>query len=155
MQDRVNFRLLKRNSMKIRLFTVLPALALLSLLGSTVSAAPTTAPAGKTGLNGRPGQPGGGRMRGMQRMANELGLTEAQKKKLMANMRATMPSYRALREDTKLTPDQKRAKMRSLREENQKKINAILTPAQRKKLETMMKERRNQRRDARAERKRP
>lgn len=132
--------------MKIRSLSFLPALALVSLLGNAVIAAPPAAPANKPGANGR--RPGGP-MRGMSRIAKELGLTEAQKQKLGTIMRSSMPAFRAIRENTKLTPDQKRAKTKSLREQNEKKMKAVLTPTQRTKFDTLMKERRNRMRNMR------
>ena len=132
---------------------VLAALGLCNLLGGLASAAPQAAPpAGKMGgpgqMGGRLGGPGGMRrgggmgMRRMERMAKEMGLTDAQKAKVKTIMEAQRPQMMALRSNTSLSDDQRRAKMRTMMTAQNKKIAAVLTPAQRKKMETMMKERR-------------
>jgi protein CpxP len=127
--------------MKIR-SSFLSLLALSSVLSSAVIAAPAGGPAKKPGMGGpHAGGQRGNRM--MERMAKDLGITDAQKSKIMAMMKGQMPKYRAIREDASLTPDQKRAKIKGIREANDKKVMAILTPEQRKKFAAMMKDRRN------------
>lgn len=88
---------------------------------------------------GRGGGPGRGRGRGMmmERWSKELGLTEKQK----ASMRKVMDESRAksekIRNDKNLSDSQKREKMKAHHENTRKRMNAILTPAQRKKAEKM------------------
>ena len=70
-----------------------------------------------------------------------LGLTPAQEKKMVALMRASYPQRQAVMK-SKLTPEQKRIKLQAIRMQFRSKMNAILTPTQRKKRDAMMKERR-------------
>ena len=123
--------------MKLSIVRSLALLALSASLCSLVVAAPPTAGAkpGAGGPGGRMGGPGGGGRRGggmMMRMMKDLNLTPAQQ----AKMKTLMDQRRAVRESTTLTDDQKRAKMTAMNP----KIDAILTPAQRKKRATMMAE---------------
>jgi len=56
-------------------------------------------------------------------------------------MEDTRSKMKAVHEDSTLTPDQKRAKAKEIREANREKIKALLTPEQQQKLEQMKKER--------------
>jgi Spy/CpxP family protein refolding chaperone len=123
--------------MKIRT-SILSLLALSSLLGSAVMAAPAGGSAPKPGMNFP--RAGGGTMAAM---IKELGITDAQKSKILGMMKGQMPKYRAIREDASLSDDQKRAKIKGIREANDKKIMTVLTPEQRKKFAAMIKERKN------------
>ncbi len=71
-------------------------------------------------------------------MFDKLNLTPAQKTKLKALQEAQMKQFQALR-NQKLTEDQRRAKMKALHDDWMKKVDAILTPAQRKQLADMRK----------------
>lgn len=82
--------------------------------------------------------------RGMERMAQALGLSESQKSKIMAIVTAQRPQMQALFQNKSLTREQRTTKMRAVSGENMKKINAILTPAQRQKVATMMSQKRDQ-----------
>jgi protein CpxP len=84
-----------------------------------------------------PGGPGGGRAQNLERLAEELGLTADQKAKLGPIMKGQMEQMQALRKDESLSQEQRREKGRTLREENQKAIAAILTPEQAKKFAEM------------------
>lgn len=137
-------------------FRLLTVLCLGAALSTSVLAAPTD---GKMGdgmrMGGRMGEGGkiggrrGGGMRGgsmgrMGRMTQELGLTDAQKAKMKGIMEAQRPQMMALRDDTKLSREQKMTKMRAMNAAQMKKIVAILTPAQRQKMQDSMRERRGQ-----------
>lgn len=89
---------------------------------------------------GQPGQKGGfqGR-RGMgPNFFEKLKLTPTQKTKIEAIMNDTRKKFEALR-NQKLTEDQRRTKFRTLRDDQMKKIDAVLTAAQRKQLADMRK----------------
>ncbi len=120
--------------MKLSIVRLLAPFALSATLCTLVMAAPNSGP--KPG--GMNGEKMGGRMRGgmMGRMMKGLNLTPAQQ----AKMKVVMEQRLAIRQSTTLSEDQKRAKMMAF----DPKINAILTPEQRKKFATMMAERRKQ-----------
>ncbi len=126
-------------------FRLLTVLGLGAALSTSVWAAPMDGKMGDGKMGGRRGggMRGGG-MRGMGRVMQELGLTDAQKAKMKSIMEAQKPQMMALRNDTKLSRDQKMTKMRAISAAQIKKILAVLTPAQRKKVEASMRERRGQ-----------
>jgi periplasmic protein CpxP/Spy len=66
-------------------------------------------------------------------LSKELSLTEEQKAKLKPILEDEGKQMRAVREDTSLTQDQRREKMKQLHETTDSKINDILTPEQQKK----------------------
>lgn len=79
------------------------------------------------------GQPGGPRGAGisqqnqefLKKMAEELKLTDEQKKKVEENQKAQVEKMAKLREDTSLSQEDRRAKMRTIREEGDKKLKEI------------------------------
>jgi Spy/CpxP family protein refolding chaperone len=64
------------------------------------------------------------------RWSADLKLTEAQKEKIRALQKEQRDQADKIRQDTGLTPEQRREKMRALREENDKKMKEILTAEQ-------------------------
>lgn len=137
-------------------------LAVVAVAGLTAAIA-VAAPKG-TDEGGHRGHGGkGGYERGAGRMAERLNLSEAQKlqwqaleqsfrdnnKALFEQSRQTMNDFRAAKKagDTakadslKPTLDAQRAQMKQLREAQEQKLVAILTPAQRTQFETMKAER--------------
>ncbi len=93
-------------------------------------------PAGERG----PGM-GRGSEEWLKRLTEELKLTEAQKQKVEAHQKAQMEQMAKLRQDTSLTQEQRREKMRALREENDKKMKEILTTEQYEKWQKLRQER--------------
>jgi Spy/CpxP family protein refolding chaperone len=88
---------------------------------------------------GRRGGPhGGGRM--MERMADELKLTSSQKTKIQAIMKESRERGRKIRENKSLTEDQKRTWMLENRTATKKRMDAVLTSTQKKKLAEMRKQ---------------
>ncbi len=81
---------------------------------------------------------GGGRM---QRMGDALGLTDAQKSKMMPILMGSRQQMEAIRNNPKLTPNARMAKMMAMRKSSNAQIMAILTPAQRAKMKTMVSQR--------------
>ncbi len=110
-----------------------------SLAMATTSFAAPQKPAGKGAGKGGPGGRGGMRG-GPMRMMKELNLTAAQQTKIKAIMEASRPQMKALRENTKLSEQDKHAQMMKMRKAQMEKINAVLTPAQRTKFAAMQKE---------------
>lgn len=86
---------------------------------------PDAAPATQPGTGGR----GAGLMR-PDRLGEELHLTQEQRQKIQALLQEQRDKMLALRNDTSLTPEQRREKVRALREEHQQKMKEILTPEQ-------------------------
>lgn len=79
--------------------------------------------------------PGGPGARGGDRLAtmSELGLTADQKTKVQAIIEEERTSLEALRADTSLTQEARRAKMQEIRQSFAGKIRAALTPEQQAK----------------------
>ena len=135
--------------MKTYAFAVLAAcsLALAAPLAPAYAQAPPPAPMGGP-MMGRPmhgpmgGMRGGGRMK---MMADELGLTDAQKAKMQPILMSSRQQMMALRANTTLTPAARMAKMQSMRKTMMTQMMAILTPAQRTKLKAMRQEQRQAR----------
>jgi len=128
--------------MKTNKLILLAALALGCLLAVNVGAQDKPKqPAGKPPARpeGGPGQAG---PRGGGNLAEQLGLTEEQKPKVQAVMQDAGEKRKALRDDTALTPEQRREKMQSIQEETKTKLKGILTPEQMTKFEELAKNRR-------------
>ena len=66
----------------------------------------------------------------MQDTAKELNLTDEQKEKLQAIIRAQMGKLRDLRQDTSLSAEDKKKKVRRLRDEITAEVKKVLTPEQ-------------------------
>ena len=95
---------------------------------------------GGPGADGGPGKPG---MRGenfAERLTKELNLTPDQQSQVKPVMEDTRSQMKAVREDASLTPDQKKAKAKEIREATNAKIKALLTPEQQQKMDQMKKE---------------
>ena len=88
-------------------------------------------------------KPGGGRGRGpsveqrMERLTEELKLTDAQKPKVKAVLEATAKKGQELRGDTSVPREELREKMQAIREQENKQLKEILTPDQYTKYEKM------------------
>jgi len=66
----------------------------------------------------------------MQETARELNLTPEQKEKLQTIVRERMEKLRDLRQDTNLSPQEKREKFQAAREEITAEVKKVLTPEQ-------------------------
>jgi len=86
---------------------------------------------------GKQGMRGGGFG---ERLTKELNLTPEQQAQVKPIMEDTRSKMKALHEDTTLTPEQRRAKAKEVREANRAKIKALLTPEQQQKMEQLKKE---------------
>jgi len=67
----------------------------------------------------------------------ELNLTDAQKSQIKPILMDHHKAVKAIREDSKLTADEKKAKVKELSKDAHEKIAAILTPEQKDKLKAM------------------
>lgn len=70
-------------------------------------------------------------------MSKKLNLTEDQKTKLQPIFNDQFQQMKAVREDTSLTREQKRDKMKQIHETFHPQVMAVLTPDQQQKLEQM------------------
>lgn len=112
----------------------LPLLA----LTATLAAGSTSFAADKNAAD-RPAK--GEKLGKMGKQMAQLDLTAAQKEQLRPVLQEAQEQRKALKADTTLTPEQKKAKMKENRAATQAKINAILTPEQQQKLKELRKER--------------
>ena len=118
-----------------------PILAALAALTMTfaVFASPHSAQAAPSA----PGNHGGGKLK---KLSNELELTDAQKAQLRPILMGAHRQAEAIKEDTTLTPEARKAKMRELGRSTRQQMQAILTPEQREKLKAIRQEHREQNR---------
>lgn len=131
--------------MNFRLVIIAGVLAVAAVAGAQGAKAGGGRPQGGPG---GPGGPGGQRRMmsvddRIKRMAKDLNLTPVQQKKLKPIMEAGAKKGKDLFENKKLTDQQKRDAFTKLRDENRKKVEAILTADQKKKYEEMRKQRMN------------
>jgi len=77
----------------------------------------------------------------LDKLQTELGLTDDQTKKVQSIMAEQMQTMKSVKNDTTLTDDQKKEKMKASRAEIDSKISAILTPEQKAKWDQIKKAR--------------
>ena len=77
----------------------------------------------------------------MEMVARRLNLTEKQKARIKPIVEQSLQRSQKVRADKSLSAEQKRAKTRAIRMETWKKVNPILTKAQRQELAEMLRER--------------
>ena len=75
-----------------------------------------------------------------ERMEKDLNLTADQKTKVQAVFEANAKKYQELRDDTSMSREQRREKMTTIREEENKKLKEILKPDQWEKYQKQMDE---------------
>jgi len=85
-------------------------------------------------------QKGEGVEQHLQMLSEKLNLTDDQKGKLKPILQDQMQQMKAVREDSSLSEDQKRAKMKSIHESLHEQISAVLTPEQQAKFKEMQRE---------------
>ena len=88
------------------------------------------------------GQPPRG---GFERMAEQLNLTADQKPKVQSILQAQMQKMLALRQDTSLTVEDRRAKAKAIHENTAAQMKAVLTADQFQKWQDMQSRMRNRR----------
>jgi Spy/CpxP family protein refolding chaperone len=96
---------------------------------------------GKFGVAGRKGKEGRGMGR-MGRMMGDLNLTDSQKAKIKTLSEAMATKRKAIMDDTKLSEDTKKEKMKELGKDFRAQFEKVLTPEQKTKMEAARKERR-------------
>ncbi len=130
--------------MRLQRLTWVAALALGGLLACTMTVRAQDAKEGKKGR-------GPMMQQNLDRMSEELKLTDDQKTKVKALFEEQGKKMRELREDTSLSQEQRREKAQAMREDNNKKMKAILTPEQFTKYEKMREEMRQRAREKKGE----
>lgn len=80
----------------------------------------------------------------MQKMSQQLQLTEDQKEKIMPILVEEAPKISAVKSDTSLPQNQKLAKMMQIRNDANDKIRPILTPTQQQKWDQIRQQQRQQ-----------
>jgi Spy/CpxP family protein refolding chaperone len=119
------------------IFVMLVALTTGShLIGQADQATPTTPPPAHSAGGATANSPEGH----LQMLSEKLNLTDDQKTKLRPIMQDEAQQLRAVHDDTSLSPEQKSAKMKAIRETFHKQINTVLTPEQQAKLKQMQQE---------------
>ena len=78
-------------------------------------------------------------------MMDKLNLTSAQKSQMKAIQESTKQQREAIKKDTSLTQDEKKAKMKDLQKSHSQKVNSILTPDQQAKRNAYIKDMKQQR----------
>lgn len=73
------------------------------------------------------------------RIAEKLDLTESQKSTIRGIVEASMADARAIKGDTTLTPEQRKAKFVEIKRESFQQVMSVLTPEQQQKAKEMMK----------------
>jgi periplasmic protein CpxP/Spy len=76
----------------------------------------------------------------LQMLSEKLNLTDGQKAKLKPILQDQIQQMKTVREDSSLSEEQKRAKMKSIHESLHDQINALLTPEQQVKFKQMRQE---------------
>jgi Spy/CpxP family protein refolding chaperone len=76
----------------------------------------------------------------LQMLSEKLNLTDDQKAKIKPILQDQMQQMKTVREDSSLSEEQKRAKMKSVHESLHDQINAVLTPEQQAKFKQMRQE---------------
>ena len=87
----------------------------------------------------------GQRANQLERLTKELNLTDEQKAQVKPILDEQSKQMRATQEDTSLTQDQKREKMKQIHQTTHSQINGVLTPEQQKKFAEMKEEHKGQR----------
>lgn len=73
----------------------------------------------------------------LQKISDALNLTDDQKEKLKPILQDEVDQMKTVRDDTSLTQDQKKAKVKQIHEANKPKVNDVLTPEQQAKWKKM------------------
>jgi len=102
------------------------------LLSGQTYPAPQTPPQGQEKMGATSSQEAH-----LQMLSEKLNLTEDQKAKLKPILQDQAQQLRALRDDPSLSPEQKSAKKKIVRELTHDQINSVLTPEQQDKFKQM------------------
>ncbi|HEX2662221.1 MAG TPA: hypothetical protein VHM93_05270 [Candidatus Acidoferrum sp.] len=112
-------------------------LAILVLSAAGATFAQTSPQASTADKHAQMHQKGESAEQHLQMLSDKLNLTDDQKAKLKPILQDQMQQMKAVREDSSLSEDQKRTKMKSIHESLHDQINAVLTPEQQAKFKQM------------------
>jgi periplasmic protein CpxP/Spy len=129
---------------KIRMF-LLAAGVLGACLGLGLVAFAGQAAAGAGQRGGRPGMRRESVDERLARMSERLNLTQEQKEKIRPILQHQVDQWKALRADTSLSEEDRRAKAREIGKSTHEQIEQILTPEQKEKMKEMMQKARERR----------
>ena len=73
----------------------------------------------------------------LDRLAERLALTDSQKETIRSYRQAEAEQLQALRDNSSLTPEQKREQFQTIRQHTQEQVRSVLTPDQQQKLDDM------------------
>lgn len=109
--------------------------ALLAFAVGAVSLAPTafaqdSAPAGDSGQSSMPQHGAPDPQKQAARLTKRLGLSDDQSAKITTILQNQQQQMSTVRSDSSLAQQDRRTKMRSIRQDTDTQINAVLTPAQ-------------------------
>ncbi len=114
------------------IFTAL-TLALLSFVPAALQAQDAAPAPGDQQAQQQPRSPEQRVDRMLDRMTQNLGLSDEQREKIRPILLDQAQQMRALHDDTSLSPQDRRAKVRALRRATRQKVDQILTPEQKAK----------------------
>ncbi len=124
---------------------ILSAVAgLTAVLSPTLSAEPPTAtPAAGPAVQTEPakGDRAARAKERLEKMKSELGLTDEQAKKVQEIFAAQREAAKGVREDSSLSDEQRKEKLKAARAEADAQMSAVLTPEQKAKWEELKKQR--------------
>lgn len=112
-------------------------LAILVLSAAGVTFAQTSPQASTADKHAGMHQKGESAEQHLQMLSEKLNLTDDQKAKLKPILQDQMQQMKTVREDSSLSEDQRRTKMKSIHESLHDQINAVLTPEQQAKFKQM------------------
>lgn len=119
------------------------SLAFCALFGlGVLSAAPQTQDQSNTSQNSRAERHRPDPQRQVQTLSKKLNLTEDQKNQILPILTDRQQQMQNIRQDSSLSPEDRRTKMRSVFDESDAKIKAVLNDQQKQKYEQMQQERR-------------
>jgi Spy/CpxP family protein refolding chaperone len=119
----------------MRVFTRI-SVALLSIFLAAAMAA-QTAPAPSDNTTAAPHQMMPRHNGGFERMAQQLNLTDQQKTQIQGFTQAGRQQAQSIKQDTSLTPEQKRDKFRQLRASTRQQVLGVLTPEQQEQMKQL------------------
>ncbi len=85
---------------------------------------------------------------GIERMAQELNLTDQQKTQMQSIMQTQRQQAQTIRQDSSLSPELKKDKLKQLRESTHQQMMALLTPEQQQKMKDLRAQHQGMRRGA-------
>jgi Spy/CpxP family protein refolding chaperone len=117
----------------IRKFTVRKTFFAALVMAATASLVLAQGP-GFGGPRPGPGGPGMGAAGIGPKIAQQLGLSDAQKSQIQNYLKDSRSQLEVLRNDTTLTPDQRRTQAQQIRQTTKDKVQSVLTPDQQTQL---------------------